>query len=66
MLGIDLKNPLENVVQLVRDGENGLQKAPITHVSTEGGVLHGGVFPRVAATCQVDQDHTKRPDIVGS
>lgn len=36
---VDLEDTLENAVELISDGKNGLQKVPVTHVSPEGGIL---------------------------
>lgn len=29
-------------------------------------VLKGSLFPRIASTCEVDEDDSKTPDIIGS
>lgn len=62
---IGLEAFAENRVKLVRKRQNSLEKVPVLHVSPEGGILTRGTLPWVAAASQVDQNDTKRPDIVG-
>lgn len=64
-LRVDLEDPLQNTIELVRYGKNGLEKIPVTDVGAEGRVVHRCSLPRIAPTSQVDQDHSKGPDIVG-
>lgn len=53
------------MVQFVRHGENGLQELRIAGEGSVGGILERGLLPWVASTCEVYQDDTEAPDIIG-
>ena len=63
--GIRLKDLLEDGVQTGRQGEDGSQELAILEVGPVRAVGLGGTLPRIAATGEVDQDHTEGPDIIG-
>jgi hypothetical protein len=56
----------EDCVEFVREGEDGLEKVGVAEVGGVGLVAGVGSLPRVASTGEVDEDHTERPDVVGS
>lgn len=64
-LRVEVENPPQDGIALIGDGQNGLEKVGILAVSLVGGVLNRSTLPRVAATSQVDKDHTKGPHVVG-
>lgn len=53
------------MVQFVRHGENGLQKLRVAGEGSVDGILERGLLPWVASTCEVYQDDTEAPDIIG-
>lgn len=63
---VDLEDSLEDTVELVRDGQDGLEEVTILHVSPEGGIIYRCSLPWVAATSQVDKNDTQCPHIVGT
>lgn len=42
-----------------------LEKHAVPQVGTERGILSRNTFPWIAAASEVDQGHTKAPDIIG-
>lgn len=66
VLRIDLKDTLKNAIKLIRNRKNGLQEVPVPYEGPESGVIHRGTLPWIPAAGQVDQNHTKRPDIIRS
>jgi len=65
LVWVDLEDPLEDGIEAVRDWQDGLQEVPVPHEGPESGVIHCRSLPRITTTGQVDQNDTKRPDIVG-
>lgn len=63
---VQIKNSSQNVVEIIREGQDRFEEAAVLHVSTESGIVHGSPLPGVTATGQVDQDDAKGPDIIGS
>jgi hypothetical protein len=63
---IDFEDPTKNQIQIGRKWKNCPQEAGIFEIGAEGAIALRGAFPWVAATCEVDEDDTKRPDVVGS
>lgn len=55
----------QDIIEVIRQRQDGLEEAWRAGVRTVGRVLDRSLLPRVAATCQVDQDNTKAPDIIG-
>lgn len=62
---VHIKDALKNLIKIIGDGKNGLQKAAVFHESSESGIVHGGSLPWVATTSEVDQNDAKGPDIIG-
>lgn len=62
---VEVKDPPQDGIALISDGQNGLQEVGVLAVGLVGGILDGCALPRVASTSQVDQDDTKGPNIVG-
>lgn len=65
-LRVALKNHAQYVVQLVRKGQNRLQKFGVPLESPVGGILLGGLFPWIAATGKIDQYDAQGPYVVRS
>ncbi|KAF3918347.1 hypothetical protein ABW21_db0207770 [Orbilia brochopaga] len=61
---VDFEDATKNQVQLCRQRKDGSQETGILEEGTEGAVALRCTLPRVPSTCQVDQNHTQRPDIV--
>jgi hypothetical protein len=62
---IHLKDTLQDRVEFIGNGKDGLQKVAVFHEGAEGGIVHAGSLPGVAAASEVDQNHAQRPHIVG-
>jgi len=62
---VELKNALENGIELQGDGKNGPQEVGVLHESTEGAVLGRSTLPRVASAGEVDKNDTKAPHVIG-
>lgn len=62
---VQIKDSSQDVIKIIREGKDRLEEAAILHVGAESGIIHGSPLPRVATTGQVDQDNTKRPNIIG-
>ena len=54
------------MIALISDGQDGLEEVRVLPVGLIGRVLNRCTLPRVAAASQVDKDHAKGPDIIGS
>ena len=63
---VQVEDPLQDIVALISDGQDGLEEVGVLPVGLVGGVLNRRTLPRVAAASQVDKDHAKGPDIIGS
>jgi hypothetical protein len=63
---VQVEDPLQDVVALISDGQDSLEEVGVLPVGLVGGVLNRSTLPRVATAGQVDKDHAKGPDIVGS
>jgi hypothetical protein len=63
---LNLKYALEHAVQVVRDGENSLEEVFVLAECPEGRILERRTLPRVSAACKIDEDHSQRPNVVGS
>ena len=59
------KDHAKDVVQLIRQWENCLQKLWVPGESLVCGILSGSLFPWIAATCKIDKNDTKGPNVVG-
>lgn len=66
VLRVALEDHAQDVIQLIRQGEDGLQEVPVPGERSVGGILQRGLLPRIPATCQVDKNDAEGPDIVGS
>ena len=62
---VELKDAPHDGIQLRGDGKNGPEELGILHVGTEGAVLERGALPWVAAACEVHQDYSEAPHVVG-
>ena len=65
VLWVALEDHAEDVVQLIRQWQDGLQEVPVPGKCPVRGILKGGLLPRITATCQVDKNYTQGPDVVG-
>lgn len=65
LLWVSLKNPAKDVVQVIRQRQDGLQKLRILGEGLVCGILNGRLLPWVTATGEIDQNHAKGPDVVG-
>lgn len=65
LVRVDGEDAGQDVVQLVRQRQNGLEEARVAGIGAVRRVLDGGLLPRVTAAGQVDQDDAEAPDIVG-
>lgn len=62
---VAFKNPAQDVDQFIGQGQNRLEKGGILEIGTERGILDRGSFPRIASACQVDENDTQAPDVIG-
>lgn len=60
-----LENHTKNLIQLIRQWQDGLQKVTVLLESPVSGIFCGRLFPGVATTGEVDQNYTERPDVIG-
>ena len=65
MLRVLFKDPAEDGVQVIREGQDGLQELGVAGESPVGGVFNGGLLPGVASTGKIHQDDAQAPHIVG-
>jgi hypothetical protein len=65
VLWVALEDHAEDLIQLVRQWQDGLQEVPVPGKGPVCGILQRGLLPRITATCQVDKDYTQGPHIVG-
>ncbi len=63
---VAIKDHAKNVVQFIRQRQNGLQEITVPGESLVCGILSGSLFPWVAATCEIDKNDTQGPNIIGS
>ena len=63
---VQVEDPLQDIVALISDGQDGLEEVGVLPVGLVGGVLNRRTLPRVTTTSQVDKDNAKGPDIIGS
>lgn len=61
---VHLEDPLEDEMEFVRDGQDGLEEVPVTHEGLESAVIKARALPWVAAAGEVHQNHAQRPDVV--
>lgn len=66
LLWVAGKDHAKDLVQLIRQGENCLQKIWVPGESLVCGILSGSLFPWIAATCKIDKNDSKGPNVVGS
>jgi hypothetical protein len=59
------KDHAKDVVQLIRQRENCLQETWVPGESFICGILRRCLFPWITATCKIDKDNTKGPNVVG-
>jgi len=64
-LRVDVEDPPQDSIALIGDGKDGLEEVGILSVGLVRGVLNRCALPRVAAACQVDENHAQRPHVVG-
>jgi hypothetical protein len=64
-LRVDVENPPQDGITLIGDGQDGLEEVGVLAVGLVRGVLNRCALPRVAAACQVDENHAQRPHVVG-
>lgn len=63
---VQVKDSPQDFIALICDGQDGLEEVGVLPEGLVGGVLNRRTLPGVAAASQIDEDHTKGPDIVGS
>lgn len=63
---ITLKDPLQNSIKLLGDGQNLVQEPGIVLVGSVCRILGACSLPRVPTTGQVDQNDPKGPNIIWS
>jgi hypothetical protein len=66
VLWVAIKDHAKNVVQFIRQRQNGLQEITVPGESLVCGILNGSFFPWVASTSKVHKYNTKGPYVVGS
>jgi hypothetical protein len=65
-LWVAFKDHAKDVVQFIRQWQDGLQKIPVLFKSPVSGIFLGSLFPWVAAARKINKDYTQGPDVVGS
>jgi hypothetical protein len=63
---VQVEDPLQDIIALISDGQDGLEEVGVLPVGLVGGILDRRTLPWVATASQVDEDHTKGPNIIGS
>lgn len=63
---IQVEDPLQDIIALISDGQDGFKEVGVLPVGLVGGVLNRCTLPRVASASQVDENHAKGPNIIGS
>lgn len=63
---VQVEDSLQDFIALISDGQDGLEEVGVLSESLVGRVLNRRTLPRVATASQVDKDHAKGPDIIGS
>ena len=66
VLWVALKDHAKNAVQFIRQRQNALQEFTVPGESLVCGILSGSLFPWIAATCKIDKNDSKGPNVVGS
>lgn len=64
MLRAGVEDAGQDVIQVIRHGEDGLEKIPGLGIGSVCRVLERGLLPRVTPTGQVDQDNSEAPNII--
>lgn len=64
MLRVDAEDPFEELVGLNRYREDFAKEVGVGDVSAERFVSEGSLLPGISATCEVDEDNAKGPDVV--
>lgn len=54
LLRLTLEDTAQNVVEVIRQWQDGLQEVRVLEKSSVGGILMRCLFPRVASTSKVD------------
>ena len=65
MVRVGFKDAAKDGIQVIREGENGLEEVLGARIGTISGILERSLLPWVASTGEVDEDDTQAPDIVG-
>lgn len=66
ILWVPFENHAKDLIELIREWQDGLQEVAAPGKRPVGGIIIGGLLPWVTPAGQVDQDDTKGPDIIGS
>lgn len=63
--GVAFKDPPQDGIKIRRQGQDRLKEVLVFQVSPEGRIFRRGSFPWIAAACEVYQDHSQAPDVIG-
>lgn len=58
VLWVARKDHAKDVVEFIRQRQNGLQEIRVPGESPVRGILSGCLFPWIAATCKIDKNYT--------